>query len=250
VKTIIKKLLRALGYEVRGTRLTPRQLLQPKLQRPLEFDDVICRRMFESGEEFNFIQIGAFDGLVQDPLRKYIARCRWRGVMVEPQPGPAGRLHELYKDNDRIVVLQAAVDRQAGVRSFFTVDSPAAPMWAGALASFKKDVVLRHADDIPGLERMIKEVNVDCITFDSVFAHLPEGNLDLLQIDTEGADAFILSLFPFERIKPAIVSWEVRHLSFREREECLALLASYGYRFALSGSQDMLAVRAPEHLRA
>lgn len=222
--------------------MTPRQLLQPELARVLEFDDVVCRRMFEVGEELNFIQVGAFDGLVQDPLRKYVARCGWHGVMVEPQARPAARLRELYKDNDRIAVLQAAVDRQVGTRAFFTVESPEAPSWAGALASFDKNVVLKHADDIPGLDRMIKEVSVDCITFDSILARVPEGRLDLLQIDTEGADAFILSLFPFEQIKPAIVCWEVRHLSLREREECLALLARHGYRFASSGSQDMLAV--------
>jgi hypothetical protein len=90
---------------------------------------------------------------------------------------------------------------------------------------------------------MITEVAVDCITFDSVFEHLPEGELDLLQIDTEGADGLIRSLFPFERIKPAIVHWEIKHLSLREREDCLGLLASHGYRFAASGNQDMMAVR-------
>ena len=83
---------------------------------------------------------------------------------------------------------------------------------------------------------------MDCIAFDTVLARLPEGELDLLQIDTEGADAFILSLFPFETVRPAIVHWEIRHLSFAEREDCLERLAGFGYRFALSGSQDMLAV--------
>lgn len=66
---------------------------------------------------------------------------------------------------------------------------------------------------------------------------MPEGNVDSLQIDTEGADALVVSLFPFERIKPTIVSWEVHHLSLRKREECLALQAGDGYRFAPSGSQ-------------
>ena len=90
---------------------------------------------------------------------------------------------------------------------------------------------------------MVAEMAVDCITFDSVFEYLPEGGLSLLQIDTEGADGFILSLFPFERIKPAIVHWEVNHLSLREREDSLGLLASHGYRFAASGDRDMMALR-------
>jgi FkbM family methyltransferase len=237
----LKKLARSLGYEVQGARMTPRQLLDPQLRLGVSFDDVICRRMYERGPALNFIQVGAFDGLIQDPLRDYIVRCGWRGVMIEPQPRPAQKLRELYKDDPNITVLQAALDRQPGSRPFFSVDAPDAPAWAGALASFQKEVILKHTGDIPGLEAMIHEVDVDCVTFDTVLGHLP-GDIDVLQIDTEGADAFILSLFPFERVKPAIIHWEVRHLSLREREECLGRLASFGYRFAPSGTQDMLAV--------
>lgn len=242
MKTQIRKLAEALGYEVRGLRMVPRQLRRPELARSLEFDDIVCRRIFEKGPALSFVQVGAFDGLVQDPLRKYIIRCGWRGVMVEPQPSPANRLRNLYKDNDNIVVLQAALDGSAGSRPFFTVESPDAPAWAGALASFDKSVILKHKGAIPGLERMIRQVDVDCITFDTVLSRLPEWELDLLQIDTEGADAIILSLFPFETVRPAIVHWEIRHLSFAEREDCLERLAGFGYRFAPSGSQDMLAV--------
>jgi FkbM family methyltransferase len=243
MKNQLKRLFNALGYDVRGTRMTPRQLLQPLLLRPVEFDDVICRLMYETGDALTFIQVGAFDGLIKDPLRKYIVSCGWRGVMVEPQPLPARKLRDLYKDGDRITVLEAALDRRVGVRSLFTVNSPAAPEWASALASFQKEVILKHAKQVPGIENMISVMAVDCITFDSVFEHLPGDELDLLQIDTEGADASILSLFPFERIKPAIVHWEISHLSLREWEDCLGLLASHGYRFATSGSQDMMAVR-------
>jgi FkbM family methyltransferase len=243
IKNRLKRLFNALGYDVRGTRMTPRQLLQPDLLRALEFDDLVCRLMYETGDALTFIQVGACDGLMQDPLRKYIVSRGWRGVMVEPQPAPARKLRELYKDNGRITVLQAALDRQPGVRSLFTIKSPAAPEWAEGLASFQKEVILRHAEIIPGIESMITEVAVDCITFESVFKHLPEGDLNLLQIDTEGADGLILSIFPFERIKPDIVHWEIKHLSLREREYCLRALTSQGYRVAASSYQDMMAVR-------
>jgi FkbM family methyltransferase len=239
----LKRLIHALGYDVRGIRMTPRQLLQPHLLRPLEFDDVVCRLMYETKDALTFIQVGACDGLMQDPLRKYIVSRGWRGVMVEPQPASARKLRELYKDNSRITVLQAALDRQPGIRSLFTINSPDAPEWAAGLASFQKEIVLRHAEIIPSIESMIAKVAVDCITFDSVFEHLPEGELDLLQIDTEGADPLILSMFPFERIKPSLVHWEIKHLSLREREDCLGALTSQGYRVAASGNQDMMAVR-------
>jgi len=243
MKQRIKRLLNRLGYDLRGTRMTPRQLLRPELLRQVSFDDLICRRMYEADRPLTFVQIGAFDGEVQDPLRKYIAAEGWRGVMVEPQPRAAERLRALYGEGGDVRVLQAAVDAQAGSRVLYTVESADAPAWAGGVASFRKEVLLKHEALVPGLSGMIREVPVACVTFERVLGLLPGRELDLLQIDTEGADSAILALFPFDRTRPAIVHWETAHLTLREREGCLCLLAGHGYRFAYSGTQDMVAVQ-------
>ena len=242
MKRLLKNTLAKLGYRVQGTRYTPRQLLEPSCLRAIEFDDVVCRRIFESGPNFTFIQIGVFDGITHDPLRKYIDKCGWRGILIEPQSRAASVLRDLYGSNNDIVVLQAALDRQIGRRTLFTVESETAPAWAGGLASFDRETIVKHADLIPGLEGMIREEAVDCITFDDVLERLPSERLDLLQIDTEGADAYILSLFPLDRVRPAIIHWEVKHLSTAQREDCLDRLLAYGYRFASSGDEDMMAL--------
>src|SRR5580692_5233133 len=96
--------LGVLGYRVQGIRYCPRQLLQAGCLRVIEFDDLVCRRMFEFGRELTFIQVGAFDGITRDPLRKYIDKCGWRGVLVEPQGRAASQLRELYSRNDRVVI--------------------------------------------------------------------------------------------------------------------------------------------------
>jgi FkbM family methyltransferase len=243
MKAILKKLLGRLGYQISGTRFVPRQLLRHENLRVLSFDDIVSRHIIDSGPELTFIQIGAFDGLVQDPLRKYLIRFPWRGVMVEPQAQAAEKLRNLYVDNDRIHVVQAALDQDATQRTLYTIDTERAPAWAGGLASFQRETILRHADLIIDLKDMIREEIVDCITFDAILATLPSDRLDILQIDTEGADALILSRFPFHRTLPAIVHWEVKHLTTRQREGCLDQLASFGYRFAPSGDQDMVAVQ-------
>jgi FkbM family methyltransferase len=249
MKQLLKTALAKLGYRLQGTRYCPRQLLDPANARAIEFDDVLCRRMYEIGREFTFIQVGAFDGITNDPLRKYITTCGWKGVVIEPQPKAADRLRELYGGNNHLVVLQAAVDSESGRRILYTADAPNAPSWVGGLASFQKDNIIKHSDLIPGLENMIREVSIDCVTFDKVLAFLPTQQIDLLQIDTEGADGYILSLFPLESVRPAIIHWEVKHLSMAQREDCLEYLVRFGYRFAPSGDEDMLAVldeqRAP-----
>jgi FkbM family methyltransferase len=198
--------------------------------------------MFEVGRDFTFIQVGAFDGISTDPLRKYIQTCGWRGVLIEPQPGPAARLQELYGDNDRLVILQAALDDKCGKRILFTVESESVPAWARGMASFERENIVKNSYLIPGLEATIKEISVNCITFDDVMRKVPSGRLDLLQIDAEGADGYILSLFPFDCVKPAIVHWESKNLTKLQQEEALDILKEWGYRFTRSGQEDMLAV--------
>jgi FkbM family methyltransferase len=242
VRHLVKVGLAALGYQVQGTRYCPRQLLEPGFRRRLEFDDVVCRRMFEFGREFTFVQVGAFDGITKDPLRRYIQKCGWRGVLMEPQPQPAAQLRELYRDNDRIVVLQAALDCRSGKRTLFTVEANNVPAWARGMASFQRDNIVKNSYLVPGVEAMVKELTVNCIPFEDVIERLPSNRLDLLQVDAEGADGYILSLFPFDRLKPAIIHWESKNLTKSQQEEVLDMLSSHGYRFARSGEEDMLAV--------
>jgi FkbM family methyltransferase len=242
VKTLIRRWAHGLGYNVEGIRYTPRQLLEPDRMRALEFDDIICRRMHEHGREFGFIQVGAYDGVSTDPLHKYIAACGWSGVMLEPQPGPAARLRELYADDGRIVVVEAAVDRARGTRSLFTVEGDDLPKWVGGMASFERAHLLKHDYLVPDIAHKVRELMVSCVTFSEVIEQLPAKRLDLLQIDAEGADGHLLSLFPFERLKPSIIHWEIKNMSRAEQEAALDLVCGHGYRVARSGGEDMLAV--------
>jgi hypothetical protein len=38
------------------------------------------------GRGVSFIQVGAGDGLRRDPIREFIVRDNWTGVMIEPLP--------------------------------------------------------------------------------------------------------------------------------------------------------------------
>ena len=245
MKKLIRYMLGRSGYRIEGTRYTPRHLLIQDSVRSLELDDVICRHMIEHGTNCSFIQIGAYDGISTDPLRRYIERFGWHGVMLEPQPGPAKKLRELYPPDRGIEILEAALDHQRGTRSLYTVDIDHLPTWVGGMASFDRAHLLKHDYLVADIEKLIRELNVECVTFDDVLARLPDLKVDLLQIDAEGADGVILSLFPFERIKPPIVHWEIKNMTRIMQEEALDLLCSHGYLVARSGGEDMLAVRRP-----
>jgi FkbM family methyltransferase len=243
MKKLIQNALKRMGYHVQGIRYLPHQLLQNEVTRKLEFDDAVCRYMFESGEGCTFIQVGAYDGVSTDPLRKYVERCGWKGVLMEPQPAPARSLRELYANVDGIVVMQAALDGKRGRRTLYTVDSKDVPKWVGGMASFDRKHIQNHDYLIPGIDRLINEIDVDCVTFEDVIHELPSNKVDILQIDAEGADGYILSLFPFDKFKPAIVQWEIKNMSRRQKEESLDILIGHKYQIAPSGGEDMIALR-------
>ena len=50
------------------------------------FELAISAMMKASSGPFRFVQVGANDGIYGDPLRTYIERHHWRGILVEPSP--------------------------------------------------------------------------------------------------------------------------------------------------------------------
>lgn len=229
-KAAAKAIVRSFGYELRSTAQDI-SVLQSS-PRVLTFEDVVCRLMYERGPKLRFLQVGANDGVTCDPLHPFIERCGWTGIMVEPQPDQAAKL----KGRDGIKVVEAAIGPAQGTMTLYTVQGQG---WEHGLASFDKGHILKHAHLTEGLSDRIKPIEVPVVPFSAVL----DGPVDLLQIDTEGADGMMLSLFPFETHKPAVVHFEIKHMSWRERRDTLARLASYGYLLAPSGDEDMLATR-------
>ena len=67
--------------------------------------------------------------------------------------------------------------------------------------------------------------------------------IDALQIDAEGMDAQLLAWFPFERLRPAILHYEVTHLSRQEHAAVRKRLEGFGYQIQeADGPSDDMAV--------
>ena len=104
------------------------------------------------------MQIGAYDGVGDDDLGGLIKQHRLRGVLVEPQPAAFARLQKTYASQRQIVLLQAAIAEEQGLREFYGRQSR--PTMA---ASFDREHLLRHG--IP--EDDIVTMCVECQTVES-----------------------------------------------------------------------------------
>lgn len=210
----------------------------------LNFDHVLSQYLLDRAgtNPFTFIQVGAFDGVTCDPLRKYLVKYPWTGVMLEPQPIAFGKLSALYMGKEEISILNAAISMDNGEADLYVVENDVFPEWARGMASFDEHNIRKHSDALPGLAGSIKKTRIKTVSFEQLLADHQFSRIDLLQIDTEGFDAEVLKLFPFGKIKPEIIHFESKHIPAVQLESTLTRLANFGYALARDGQEDMMAV--------
>jgi FkbM family methyltransferase len=241
LKLRIADALDRIGYGV--TRLVPRYSGAWRLLRrvrallPQRMPDYPSARFLQVFADCfprcSFLQIGANDGQQRDPLRLLVENRRWHGVMVEPVPFVFERLRARYRGHPRVRLENSAIADREGQLPFYHLAQAAPgeqlPVWYDALGSFRREVILKHRDKIPGLEQRIVQTDVPCLTFDGLCARHGIERVDLIQIDTEGYDYEIIKRIDWGRWRPALVIYEHHHLSTADRAQCRTEFAQRGY---------------------
>lgn len=204
---------------------------------------------------FTFIQVGANDGLINDPLCKLIRRFEWRGVLLEPQVKVfTTYLQPLYKKYPEITLYNYAISNTHENADLYTISFSLA-RWATGLASFVRSTLQakivdgyvdacakKYGDKAPNnKDAYIDSHSVSCISFNAILDKEQYSKLDLLQIDTEGFDFEVIKMFPFERIMPRIISFEIESLSNTDISLCDLLLKQKGYTLSYIG-RDCVAI--------
>lgn len=216
----------------------------------INLDHLIHLRMTEVGiDQFYFIQVGAFDGLSNDPIADYIKNYRLRGVLIEPQSEAFAALTKNYRGHNQLELLNTAISSNNGARKLYKVANgiEGIPLWANQLASFHQENILKHKDGspshgisaIPSIGDHIISEEIECVTFDSILDRVGVQKIDLLLIDAEGYDSELIMLFPFGRMEPKIIQYEHMHLSEKQKNECIHLLGGKGYRFIVESTDTI-----------
>jgi len=239
---VLRFLSRFVGHWNYEIRRRPSALLGARDRELMPSLDLVLARHVQRQPDLTFVQIGAFDGRQSDPLYQFITRYHWRGVLVEPMPDAFDRLREAYKNEPQVILENVAVAQSNGTKTLYHLrrDAPGLPTWAPMLASFDREVVLRHGAQIPGIADLIATTDVRCLTLSSLLSQTGLGQVDLLQIDAEGWDFEILKLIDFTQIKPAIINYEHAHLNQDDWDAAVGLLVRNGYRVGI-GPYDTVA---------
>lgn len=202
----------------------------------LTISDVLLRKVLQPGgmaSNFTFVQIGANDGRTNDPLRRFILKYGFRGVLVEPQRTAFERLVANYSGVSGLRFENSAIAASDGTMTLYRFRAgPGVPAWADCLASFSREHLVRNFDNLKG---EVEEITVPSITFSTLLEKYGLRDVDLLQIDTEGFDYEILKMIDFRTFRPAIINFEHLLLVGAIRQRCYALLCEQGYKITESG---------------
>lgn len=208
---------------------------------------------------FIVVQIGANDGITNDPIHKFIKRDNWRGVLLEPQPYVYNNfLKKIYKKNKGIYPLCAAIGAEDGFQKLYKI-AFSNMRWATGLASFSKEKIEELFEN-GVVEKNCKKFGIEIpkepeqrISYEIMEVICPQTlikkygikNIDLLQIDAEGYDLEVIRLFDIKTIKPNAIVFENINHSKQILTECYEMLRENGY-FLKEFGRDTLAIIHPE----
>lgn len=191
----------------------------------------VVQRMASARPDFYFVQIGANDGVIYDPISAYVKRYRWSGLLVEPVRSYFERLKENYRDCPGLSFENAAIADTEEERVLYRIreDLDYLPAWCAGLGTFYLDVLLTHRWAIPDIEAYVLEERVRCMGLDQLLAKHGVRRIDLLAIDTEGYDYELIKQVDFDRLRPAMLLYEHQYIRGADRKACEAMLRRQGY---------------------
>lgn len=224
-------------------------LYRPK---PNSLSDFLNCYSKSSSHPITVVQIGANDGITHDPIHKFIKRDKWKGVLLEPQKNVFNTLAYLYQKNKGIITLNAALDTRDGTGKIYKIAFSEA-RWASGLTSFNKATLesafnsgyVAEKARADGLEipndssACIAEETIELISPSTLVAKYNLGDIDILQIDTEGYDFEIIKMFLATQPAPRLIVFESKHLSAEDTKDCLAYLTTKNYRMRKFGGNTI-----------
>lgn len=210
--------------------------------------------------EFFVIQIGANDGITNDPIHKFIKRDNWRGVLLEPQPKVfKNELSKIYRQDKGIHPVCAAIGSEDGSQKLYKI-AFSESRWATGLASFSQAKIesafsngvvkkncFKEGITIPENPKdRINYCEVSVISPNTLIKKYQIPKIDLLQIDAEGYDLEVIKIFDIAKTKPQAIIFENENLNPIDLRSCYSMLIENGYQLAQFG-RDTLALKSGKH---
>ena len=192
-------------------KLIPRYFLSLFSRNKKKEIDNFLENYFNSAEDKTVIQIGANDGIQNDPIRKFLKYPgNYKAVLIEPIPYYVKRLKKLYKYRKDIKIIKAAVGSENKEKKLYFILPKVANLmngegplnnWAHGQGSFKLETIVylikqnsfrgkKYRNNIPFFISSITQVKTKIIKTENIL--LPNNDNLLLIVDVQGYEFEVL----------------------------------------------------------
>ncbi|MDQ2926525.1 MAG: FkbM family methyltransferase, partial [Acidobacteriota bacterium] len=244
MKEVLRSVAHSLGYDViryksKGGRMHSDTRFGLDVFR-LVVEDLVLRRPQDS---LTLLQIGANDGVREDPVRPILTANGIRGVLVEPLPEPFQQLTATYADLQGVTTVNCAIGAQDGNLMLYHL-APNLVEEASLIASFDRANVEKW-QSIWGLNpSAVLAREVPCRTVATLLREQGIETLTIAAVDTEGMDHIICNQLLDLPCPPEVLHFEYVNSPEFEVRQLIQRLEDMGYRMARSGL-DITALRTP-----
>jgi len=238
LKSLVQHSAHRLGYRI--------DKIVHRVVAPIDVFDLLITGLAKQTPDFFFVQIGANDGITDDPIRQYITRYHWRGILIEPLPDVFAKLVENYRDEPQLAFENAAIADADGTATFYVADGAVGGKSCSVFSSLRRDAVERALSwrDTP-TANPVHPIHVTALSVRSLIDQYRITRLDLLQCDAQGYDCELVGQFLDCGLKPRIIHFEHIHARHDALQQCYQRLVTAGYQFN-EMSNDTVACLQPQ----
>ncbi len=195
--------------------------------------------------QIKIVQVGANDGVIGDPVYKFVNNFpnKTQIVLIEPQPFVVPILKKNYRFHPNHQIVEKAVG-PAGTMVLYSVDPaiwpalnvPYAEDWpiyrapTGITSSSKEHVrkwLAKFYQSNDDLDAAIIEIPVESLPLSDILGS--DSSIDVLVVDAEGADDQIIYDSVTDGLLPRIIHFESAHLNHERLSSVTSYLEEFGY---------------------
>ena len=225
LKAFVQRCANVFGYRI--------EKLKDAVKAPIDVLDLLLTKLSAERPDFFFVQIGANNGLTDDPIRQFVTKYHWHGVLVEPQPQVFQQLLKNYEQEKQLAFENTAIADKDGTARLFVADHRDETADLTVFASLKKDALIRGLDNpkAAGVPVHVQEVEVPALSVQTLLAKHRITKIDLLLTDVQGYDGEVVEQFLACGVKPTIIHFEHCHTARPALDSLYRKLVKHGYRF-------------------
>jgi len=190
-------------------------------------DQYLKETFFKNKTNGYFVDIGAHNGIDINNTY-YFENEGWDGICFEPIP----EIYNQLKKNRKCKTVNKAISDTEGLSQFFTIIGYS-DMLSGLVDKYPQEHIARINREIEEFDQDYDYIDVVCSTFDK---EIEEKNIDLLSIDTEGAELAILKTIDFNKYNVGIMVLEYNYYN----PEILDILNNNNFEIVLQRGVDLI----------